>query len=121
MPARIQRKRIKGWKMPANTKYVGRPTKWGNPYERITVPDRAAGPEGLRILSTDKPTSLDRQWMVERYRSYINDNPELIQLIRKHLRGKNLSCWCKLSQVCHADVLLEINANNGQHQCVRSN
>lgn len=24
------------------------------------------------------------------------------------LRGKNLACWCKLNQPCHADVLLEI-------------
>lgn len=31
-PVRIQRKRTKGWKMPANTVYVGRPTKWGNPF-----------------------------------------------------------------------------------------
>jgi hypothetical protein len=22
------------------------------------------------------------------------------------LRGKNLACWCKLDQPCHADVLL---------------
>ena len=29
---RIQRKRVKGWKMPENTVYVGRPTKWGNPF-----------------------------------------------------------------------------------------
>ena len=29
-PHRIQRKRTKGWKMPANTGYVGRPSKWGN-------------------------------------------------------------------------------------------
>lgn len=32
MPKRIQRKRRKGWKMPANSVYVGRPTKWGNPF-----------------------------------------------------------------------------------------
>ena len=30
-PVRIQ-KRSKGWKMPENTVYVGRPTKWGNPF-----------------------------------------------------------------------------------------
>jgi hypothetical protein len=29
-PQRIQRKRAQGWRMPANTVYVGRPTKWGN-------------------------------------------------------------------------------------------
>src|SRR6266513_368471 len=31
-PKRIQRSRAKGWKMPANAIYVGRPTVWGNPY-----------------------------------------------------------------------------------------
>ena len=31
-PVRIQRKRAHGWKMPANTVYVGRPTKFGNPW-----------------------------------------------------------------------------------------
>jgi hypothetical protein len=31
-PKRIQRKRVKGWKMPPNTVYVGRPSKWGNPF-----------------------------------------------------------------------------------------
>jgi hypothetical protein len=29
-PKRIQRKRTKGWKMPENAVYVGRPSKWGN-------------------------------------------------------------------------------------------
>ena len=29
---RIQRKRTKGWKMPENAQYVGRPTKWANPF-----------------------------------------------------------------------------------------
>ena len=31
-PIRIQRKRTKGWRMPANTVYVGRPSKFGNPF-----------------------------------------------------------------------------------------
>jgi hypothetical protein len=32
-PIRVQLSRKKGWKMPPNTIYVGRPTKWGNPYK----------------------------------------------------------------------------------------
>lgn len=32
-PIRIQRKRSKGWKMPENTVYVGRPTKYGNGFK----------------------------------------------------------------------------------------
>ncbi len=31
-PRRVQRRRIKGWRMPANTVYVGRPSRWGNPF-----------------------------------------------------------------------------------------
>lgn len=31
-PLRVQRRRTKGWKMPANTVYVGRGSRWGNPY-----------------------------------------------------------------------------------------
>ena len=32
-PKRIQRRRTKGWRMPPNTVYVGRPSKWGNPFK----------------------------------------------------------------------------------------
>lgn len=28
--------------------------------------------------------------------------------IRTHLRGRDLACWCKPGEPCHADVLLEI-------------
>jgi hypothetical protein len=31
-PKRIQRRRIKGWTMPEGAVYVGRPTRFGNPY-----------------------------------------------------------------------------------------
>lgn len=31
-PERIQRKRSKGWRMPPNTVYIGRPSKHGNPF-----------------------------------------------------------------------------------------
>lgn len=31
-PRRVRRMRMKGWKMPPNTVYVGRGSKWGNPF-----------------------------------------------------------------------------------------
>lgn len=31
-PKRIQRKRTKGWRMPEGAVYVGRPSRWGNPF-----------------------------------------------------------------------------------------
>ena len=38
-PVRIQRKRTAGWRMPEGAVYVGRPSKWGNPFK---VGDRNA-------------------------------------------------------------------------------
>lgn len=35
-PQRIQRKRTKGWRMPEGAVYVGRGSKWGNPFQLRT-------------------------------------------------------------------------------------
>lgn len=100
-PRRIQRKRTKGWRMPEGAVYVGRPTKWGNPFTDGDV--YMKGADGTtRIINT-----------VAEYRAYLARwKPEHKREIVKDLRGKNLSCWCQLDQLCHADVLLEI-ANVG--------
>lgn len=89
-PKRIQRKRTRGWRMPDNTVYVGRPTKWGN-----------------QFVMQDKET---REDVVQAYANLID--PATATLIKQELRGKDLACWCPLDQPCHADVLLEI-ANSG--------
>ncbi|MBK5910086.1 hypothetical protein CCR85_01080 [Rhodothalassium salexigens] len=91
-PQRIQRKRTKGWRMPVGAVYVGRPTRWGNPYEGV---DRA---------------SADHAMLVRLYREYIA-RPEqagLREAARRELRGRDLACWCPLDQPCHADVLLAL-------------
>jgi hypothetical protein len=93
-PIRIQRKRTKGWKMPENTIYVGRPTKWGNPYQVTCQSTPEFRLEQIRKYEQIINTSL---WM--------EPNPKSI---RKELRGKNLACWCKIGDPCHADVLLKI-------------
>lgn len=95
-PVRIQRKRTKGWKMPPNTVYVGRPTKWGNPW----------------LIRSDELHRYSAQRAVDNYREWVNvcnarSTIDAIR-IRAELRGKNLACWCPLDQPCHADVLLEI-------------
>lgn len=82
MPERIQRMRTKGWKMPPNSVYVGRPTKWGNPFTRHN--SGTVNP-ALRFACEVGPL-----------------------LDVSELRGKNLACWCSLEQSCHADVLLEL-------------
>ena len=84
MPDRIQRKRTKDWKMPVNAIYVGRPTRWGNPF-----------------------ADQDNAELVRQFR-YNCLTPEFICSVRSELKGKDLACWCPLDQPCHADVLLKI-------------
>lgn len=106
-PRRIQRQRTKGWKMPPNTIYVGRPTKYGNPY-RVG--------DGLCETPTDA-IAYYRLWLIEGT-DYVNLNPSAPpdeEEIRRELHGKNLACWCSIDEPCHADVLLEI-ANQPTNQ-----
>ena len=98
MPQRIQRKRTKGWRMPANAVYVGRPTKWGNPIDYRDC-DPETGPEGwARGVAVD----LFKERLLAGELKITPEN------VRYELRGKDLACWCPLDQPCHADVLLKI-------------
>lgn len=94
IPTRVQRMRRKGWKMPPNTVYVGRPTKWGNPYQ-IKKP-------------ASKLDAYSRINAIESYKIHLQRNPRIVEQAKSELKGKNLACWCKLDQECHADILLKI-------------
>ncbi|TIO63051.1 MAG: DUF4326 domain-containing protein [Mesorhizobium sp.] len=100
MPVRIQLSRAKGWRMPENTVSVARPTKWGNPY-RVGAIDARTG----EIMDADTA--------VERFLAKVLRQGREAE-IRRELRGKNLACWCKPGEPCHADVLLKI-ANDPSH------
>jgi hypothetical protein len=115
MPERIQRRRIKGWRMPEGAKYVGRGSRWGNPYRAIrgTVwgPSRPIEGGDLRAYSTHAPASNAVVAAVENYRRDIDcaiRSTLTTEEIQRELAGKDLACWCPLDQPCHADVLLEI-------------
>ena len=105
MPKRIQRKRTKGWKMPPNTLYVGRPSKWGNPWVVgfIDCACRTASECVHNSFCCD--TAKDA---VAMYREWVLNGRLRRQWAVDELRGKNLACWCKEGDPCHADVLLEI-------------
>lgn len=48
---------------------------------------------------------------VEAYRRKVESNlwtEPTTMSIRDEVRGKNLACFCRLDQPCHADVLLEL-------------
>jgi hypothetical protein len=68
--------------------YIGRPSKWGNPF----------------IIGRDGT----RSEVIQKYRCWVAEQPELDLL---ELKGKDLVCWCA-PLACHGDVLLKL-ANNG--------
>lgn len=114
-PVRIQLSRRKGWRMPPNTVKVDRTTKWGNPY---IVGIHGTREECVKLfmilmagqicLSMGKDE--DGQYHADKQIAYYKH----VRRNHRHLRGKNLACWCSLEDgqgnriPCHADVLLEI-------------
>jgi len=77
--------------------YIGRPSKWGNPFTHIQDGNTKA-----------KYICSSRKEAIEKYRQWITKGGGryLLQHIGE-LRGKTLGCWCK-PQTCHGDVLVEL-------------
>jgi hypothetical protein len=66
--------------------YVGRPSKWGNPF----------------VIGRDG----SRDEVIAKYRAWIVREPALMAALHE-LRGQNLVCWCAPER-CHAEVLIEL-------------
>jgi hypothetical protein len=71
---------------PSDAIYIGRPSKWGNPF--------IIGKHGTR------------EEVILKYRNYILHSPVLLMALPE-LRGRDLICWCA-PEACHGDVLLEL-------------
>lgn len=74
-------------KIPANAVYVGRPTKWGNPF----------------IIGRDGT----REEVIAKYADWLDGMMYNGLLDLDELQGKDLVCWCA-PLPCHADILLEM-------------
>lgn len=66
--------------------YIGRPSKWGNPF--------VIGKDGAR------------DEVVAKYRTYLLANPILMDALPT-LRGKRLGCYCAPNKLCHGSILAE--------------
>jgi Domain of unknown function (DUF4326) len=66
--------------------YVGRPSKWGNPFQ------------------LGKGES--RELAIAKYEAWLRSQPALMAALPE-LRGKVLACWCA-PRACHADVLVRL-------------
>lgn len=70
--------------------YVGRGSKWGNPFSHQTG-TRAR----WKVATRDDAVAAYEQWL--------RDQPHLLDALDE-LRGKTLGCWCAPRR-CHGDVL----------------
>lgn len=69
--------------VPRDAVYIGRPSKWGNPF----------------VLGRDG----NRDEVIRKYEAWIATT----DLDPTELRGKDLVCWCA-PLPCHGDVLLRL-------------
>ncbi len=78
---------------PKGAVYVGRPSKWGNPF--------IIGKHGTR------------EQVILKYASHIDTMVSEALVDISELRGKDLVCWCT-PLPCHADILLELANPEGR-------
>ena len=103
MPDRITLSRTKGWRMPPNTVKVDRTTRWGNQAAKI------GDDISYYTLDCTSATAADVVDLFSRFMdAHKSVSPTKFEEWIAPLRGKNLGCWCKPGQPCHADVLLEL-------------
>ena len=90
--------------------YIGRPSKWGNPFSHL--PDTLAE---FRVNTREEAISRYREWIITR--------PELMEALPE-LQNKVLGCWCS-PKACHGEVLItllkEINLLKGEASYVPDN
>lgn len=125
-PKRIQRKRTRGWRMTGGAVYVGRPTKYGNPFKPEAY--WAAGYPGTLAAALQHCCDAYRAWLEHReHWAHAADTNALKRPDLEPLRGKDLACWCPLVNShgeycpCHADVLLSIANNIPIEEVIREN
>jgi hypothetical protein len=73
--------------------YIGRPSKWENPF--------ASKPSSLAEHHVESKAAA-----IDAYRDYILSRPDLLADLAE-LEGKTLGCWCRPGR-CHGDVLVEL-------------
>lgn len=106
-PRRIQRKRTKGWVKPPNSIYCGRGTKWGNSF-------KVTGQSGHWVVLDEDELPIVNftlknealECSIDLFMEYISHKINTGKLNISELKGKNLMCWCPLTQHCHCDPLL---------------
>lgn len=117
-PQGIQRLRTRGWRMPPDAMYVGRPGPFGNPFtiegcidvgyatnrEDAAMQCVRAFRSWVNVTGAHRFDS-DVMWSGDGTRSY---DRRVIRARLHELTGRDLACWCALDRPCHRTVLLEL-------------
>lgn len=114
---RVQRTRKKGGGMPPGSKYVGRGSRWGNPYK--VSPGTTSRSRQLDIWLVTTPIGVlpfgGKQQAaaasIALYESMMRANFPKTDDMRAFLgplRGYDLACWCGPEDACHVDIILKL-------------
>jgi hypothetical protein len=90
VPKRIQLRRTRGWRKPADAVVVSRPSRWGNPFRVGVDGDAAQCATAYRLALFGGELGVT------------------VEDVRRELGGRDLACWCPPGAPCHGDVLLAI-------------
>jgi len=82
--------------------YIGRGSKWGNPFTHIKDRDTKA-----EFIVNSRKEAIDK------YREYILNNDELLKDLPE-LKDKKLGCYC-FPKSCHGDILVELLESKKYH------
>lgn len=107
MPQRLQRRRVRGWRLPPGAKIVDRTSRYGNPF---TIADAEA--EGF---------AYPQLAVVELHAAWLDGEGDDVYVVRGRrfdrgwvlnhlyeLRGRDLACPCEPGTPCHADSLIAL-------------
>lgn len=98
--------------MPPNTKYIGRGSKFGNPFRVVrmhnlmgsfwaTQDTRGSLIEGIRSIRAHHTKIEAQKEAVDLFRAW-SEYKDFAELA-----GHDLACWCKEGEPCHGDIILE--------------
>lgn len=125
-PQRVQRRMTAEWRAPLDPQgrpplYVGRPGKYGNPFKvGGAIPDLPSiygDLAGVQNATAGQVVEVYRRWMSGHFVPikpsarphrgiYTYGIETLHRQAQRELAGRDLMCWCKTTDPCHADVLL---------------
>jgi len=107
-PARVQRSRARGSRLAPGARCVDRTTRYGNPF---TVADALAdNPELTEAQAHQACARLFALWLDGEITLSGPDPAARRAWILAHLpdlAGRDLACWCRATDPCHADTLLQ--------------